>query len=424
MNNREIEIARKAFLAGRGSLVMADGTYLTCEEYIKTLQVEEPEFEEFNPKTHTMNPEEKLGRYLQKPWRRKMNGLDFLGLGSKHWKVAESIKAFPSGFALGTFDRNVFGDALPATKKFLASGKVSALRTHLWYTAGHKLCPLDVIKTRAPLYDALARKYPEIPIYISHTCEYDESDASKVKACVEAIKKYAPKCIPVNCKWRGASIKGVLEETHVIDKPHKKPYIVSTDGPGITQKNCPAFQKLHSKALLVFGWDSRFNFREQDDDPVRPPNLPAPPLRQRGPSPEYIRGIARLLCPIGVAPARQFHGKEIPIKGNLLWKAFCEDKLEEYGKPEDPRNNRPVFLGSKCSSKTLDIVDYKGKRVTTIGLFPGSDARYYAGMTERLYGIEMAERALKQSGSEFVWIREGRFFYGPINPAFRTGYYR
>mgnify|MGYP001281259429 CR=1 FL=1 len=62
-----IEDLKRAFEAGRLTHIQTSNPYhidikytrqyASFEEYIKTLQVEEPEFEEFNPKTHTMNPE-------------------------------------------------------------------------------------------------------------------------------------------------------------------------------------------------------------------------------------------------------------------------------------------------------------------------------------------------------------------------------
>lgn len=58
--------------------------------------------------------------------------------------------------------------------------------------------------------------------------------------------------------------------------------------------------------------------------------------------------------------------------------------------------------------------------------YPPNLSRYYSGLPGAigLYGYEIADKALKLSGSAFVWIKQGNNYYGPVHPSFRQGYFQ
>ena len=68
-------------------------------------------------------------------------GLDHLGLGHKKYPVQTVIDLAPSGSALGCFD-NTFGNAVPAIRKCLQSGKFPLFRVQIWWSTAHKIVPI------------------------------------------------------------------------------------------------------------------------------------------------------------------------------------------------------------------------------------------------------------------------------------------
>jgi len=341
-----------------------------------------------------------------------MYGLDFLGLGSKYWKVSESLRVFPKGWALGCFDSE-FGDVSDNLKRFLASGKVSAVRVHLYWDKDHKkLCPMEVLEKRAPFYERLAKKYPAVKFYVSHTCEYKNTSRAEIKKRIDLIKRLAPSCIPVNSCLLGATIKGVLTETHDVKKAAK---IISTDGIPSFDINVKTYLANNSNAELCFLWAPLFNLREDYDGPLVPPKE-----RKAAPSLKYIRAIVALTKNAGKPEKPTFKGKIVAIKKPLLYKTFAEDK-----EGADIRANKPLFI-SPSKAKELLVVDYKGKAVARFKFYGTFEKlyRHYSGTGSNLYGYEIAEKALKQSGNPWCCLKDGSTYYGPFHPAFRKGYFR
>jgi hypothetical protein len=342
-----------------------------------------------------------------------MIGYDHLFLGHKLYPVSSVIKLTPAGSAIGFFD-DVAGDPIPAFKKCLASGKFAAYRVHMHYSTNHKLIDAAQLKKRVPLYEKLAKKYPGIKIYISHTCEYSESNASEVAKRISIIQSLAPHCIPVNCRWQGAGTKNILEETHDISKGRKPHYIVSTDGASITQIDADLYRRRFGDADIRFLWASLFNMRESD------PSLPPPLKRTAIPSDKYIKAVIRLASPEGAPPKPEFKGKIIPIERPYLLKSFAED-----GPGTDVRSNKPLLI-SHAKAEMLEVVTKDGKpiaRFKRFGGYPPDLHRHYSGTGSNLYGYEISAKAVKASNTEFVWIKDGSNFYGPVNCAFRRGYY-
>lgn len=353
-------------------------------------------------------------------------GLDLLGLGSRHWPTKTSLRLAPKGWAIGCF-LDAFGDAIPNLKRHLDTGNAPAARIHLhWapHLPGYpKIIPMSDLRDKAPIIQKLAGEYRQIKFYVSHSCEYTEPDRRIVAQRVEMLKNLCPSCIPVNNPMKGgAVIEGVLTEHHgpVKVRPGE---IVSTDGQNIYDYDAELYVNENKDAAITFLWGQLFNLRENTKPPQKPP---PPKLRTEAPPPQYFNSIIRLAYPkdLGAIPPNA-----IKVARPELWKSHSEDSQEEpYEKPDSFRENRPIFI-SKIKMPSCEIVTTNGKRLGHLiyfGPFENGLHRYYAGSPGgiRLYGVEIGERAKKVSGSELIYLKFGTKKYGPINPAFRTGYFR
>lgn len=352
-------------------------------------------------------------------------GMDYLGLGSKHWPIAETIRWTPSGTAIGCFDGTTgdakFGDAIPAARKLLATGRFPALRVQMWYNSAHTIVPMEILKKRLPAWGKLAEEFPNVAIYISHSCEHNETDASKVKQRIELIKKLAPKAIPVNTPWKGAVIAGVITERHPKTQvgASRIPYIVSNDGYDSINIDVETYKANNTRAEIVFLWTPRFNLREVYEAGQ---DAPKPEARDAAPNRDVIRTVARMLAPIGAPPTPTFSERVVPFKKPLLYKVFAEDKKGNT----DRRANKPLII-TKSNAKTIDVITYKGQRVAKFGYYgtyTGGMYRHYSGSGSNWYGIQIANQAFKASGSEWVWFTDGKTIWGPVHPCQRKGFYQ
>lgn len=352
------------------------------------------------------------------PWTRcfegLMLGLDYLGLGSRHWNVAESLKAFPQGWALGVFADDTFGpNVIKNTKALLDSGKVGAVRAHMHWSYQHKIAPLDKLKKLLPKWEQLAQQY-HVPFYISHSCEYSENNRAEILKRVNLVKELAPSCFVVQSPMHSPVISGYMVEEHGSSAVALPGGIASTDGSNLSDINASAWVKKNSAAALVFGWGIRFNLAKAGDP------IPAPE-RKAFPDANYIKQVVCNLLPKGECPAHTAPGKVIPFKKPLLYKVMAEDT-------GDKRANRPlVILPEKGAS--VEICTLSGAifgRFLYFGGFPPNLHRFYSGVpgAMNLYGWQIAQRCKDISGTEWGYVRQGKKFYGPINFAFREGFYQ
>ena len=375
--------------------------------------VEETTIEESSTE-ETTNGEEEMG----------LIGLDILFLGHKLWPLQMTINQIPAGYALGFFDyvkNSPIGDPIPNFKKLLAAKdkdgkrKYPAYRVQMQYDESHKLIDVSRLKERLPLYEKIAKENTDVKIYISHTCEYKSNSVAEINKRVALIKSLAPSCIPVNSVWQGATPGSTLKETHILDGKKGKNWIVSTDGVAAPQIDMEAFHNNYKNTVIRFLWTSRFNFRDAQTP------LPKPANRTVTPTKELFQSMIRLAEGITTkAPTPTFRGRIIPIKDPLLWKSQCEDF---HG--ADNRKLKPM-LACASSAQLLSIVTYTGREVCKIKKYGnlGSMKRYYTGLVNSLWGYEIGEKAERMSGSEWVWVKDGNTYLGPINPAFRKGYFR
>ena len=215
-------------------------------------------------------------------------GFDLLGLGHNLWPIKDTIAVHPIGSAIGAFDSTFSNSVIPNLTKLLDSGKFPTIRIHLWWSDAHVIVPLKVVQERAPLYEELAKKYPSVKFYLSHSCEHNEQSLEKVLKRIDLIKILAPSCIPVNCIWKGALAPGVVTEVHGESSKANPNEIVSLDGDDCFSIDSKKWLKRNSKGIISFLWGSRYNLRET--------GKPAPPpkLRTNVPNKKYLLDVVKL----------------------------------------------------------------------------------------------------------------------------------
>lgn len=361
-------------------------------------------------------------------------GHDFLGLGSKHWNVKETIAALPNGVAVGCFDStwpNNFGDPLPNIRALCKSGKVVAVRVQAWWSYEHRIVPLGVLKSALPRWEKLAKEFPGIQFFISPSCEYRWKEdgkgvvtAADLSARVALVQSLAPSTIPVLSPWLAPSLPNVITEHHGAKAKAKPGEIVSYDGGG--SKACGFDEEIgadkwiaqNKRARILFCWSPIYNCAEAD-------NTLKPNQRTATPNGKYIRAMQRLMEPKGEAPKKQFAGSVSPFNKPNLYKLFAEDM-----QGANPRDNKPLVI-TKHAGPSVSLLTSNGREVAKFSLFGSVGSfnglsRYYSGWSgaSNLFGYEIAEKAKQLSGSEWVWIKAGDKVYGPVHPAFRTPYYQ
>ena len=203
-----------------------------------------------------------------------MLGVDHLALGHRLYPVDDVIATTPKGYALGCFSAT-FGDALPAIRKCLGSGKFSALRVHLYWdphhaTNPHAIVPIPLLQARVPPYQRLALDFPNVKMYLSHSCEYHEMDRGQIQARVDVIRRLAPACFPVNTPMPPSPVTGNIVVEHHGDVDVKATEIVSMDGVDISQINTHDWLHKNADSLISFGWCAAFNMI-QLGHPAPPP---------------------------------------------------------------------------------------------------------------------------------------------------------
>ena len=346
-----------------------------------------------------------------------MRGLDLLGLADSDWNLRQTIKAWPKGFALGCFAGDTFGSkALKKVTKLIKKADIPAVRPHLNWSDDHSLPPLSQIKKLAPKWEKFARAFPHVRVYVSPTCEYNSTDKNKIKEMLDLTAALCPFCTIVqNPSKVGAVVPGYMLERH--GKTTVLPgQIISYDGgvkgEGLYDIDAEAWANNNSNAEISFAWGPRCNGTEKTKLPRS--------KRTAFADGDYIKGLARLLMPVGNPPTPTFNAT--PLKKPLLFKAWAEDQ----DGPNQRDNKALIILPKKTAS--VDVVDFRGKSLGKLiwyGAYPPNLHRFYSGMRGGMdmYAYEIAAKALAQSGYEWFYIKQGSTYYGPLN-AFRSPFYQ
>lgn len=229
--------------------------------------------------SHRVNSLKKLS--VSKAKRRKsgMIGIDLLALADHRFIIKP--RQIPEGWAIGVMD-DPFGDVLPKLKKLLDSGRFPACRIHAHWADNHAIVPISKLKKKLPRYEELAKQYPEVKFYISHSCEYKEPSAKKVRQRIDLIKQLAPSCIPVNSCASGATLANVITERHGNVYAGE---LLSMDGTDITEMNIKTWLKRNVAATACFIWRTQFNGRNPGEAaiPIK--------LRKHWPTKEQIKEL-------------------------------------------------------------------------------------------------------------------------------------
>lgn len=265
-------------------------------------------------------------------------------------------KEIESESAIGVLD-GTFGDVAPALDKLLATGKVSMWRAHLingtcWR---NRVCekgeprPNDIpaMQKRAAKFEALYKKYPHIPYFLSPVLEHDEKDPRVVQNWVQKVREAAPNAGIVISAFSGATLPGIRVEKH---GNQAKGDIISNDGESLF--DAPPTYCSGAKTIC-FGWINRYNLRVTGEKTFTPPSK-----RKHRASRDDVRQVTRILRPLTPKPAAPKACKNtIDIVAPELWKTNAED----YGNG-DARGNRPLLIG-KTQTSRMTILAPDGREV-------------------------------------------------------------
>jgi len=354
--------------------------------------------------------------------------LDLLGLADDDWKIKPLIEIFPKGWGYGVFGPKVFGDPMKKVRQLHSSGKPSMFRLQLFYNDKHQFPSEKYLKQEIPRWDELALIYPFVKSYISPACEYQETNKSKIRDIMSLAASLAPNSAIVQSPGRvGGKVCPTFSDWYVEEHGNRARTgsdLISNDGESAYDQ-CDLMnedwgiehwiERHKNTAKYCFLWGARFNLREAHN------TLP-PMKRFAAPESDYTTGVCRLASEKPPVPTPIFEFSA-PKKPYLL-KTFAEDQQG----PADKRENRPMFMVPvrKKPRQYVDIVTWDGKRVARFNLFKdGNPARktdrYYF---PKKYGWQLAEKAIKMSGSPYVGLKEGTSYKWPFHPAFRSPFFQ
>ena len=190
---------------------------------------------------------------------------DLLGLQHPKFKFDEILKALPKNSAVGFF-HDTFGCTPRRIWKLLQSDKVRAIRVHINWDYNHKIVSLKKLKAALPFYEKLALEFPNVKVYVSHSCEHNERNKVKVENRMIMILDYAPHCIAVNSIWRGTELSGWINEYHGMNALACKSTIASMDGVDSIPADFKWWWQDKKDAIFRFLWLPSFNMKKSFDD--------------------------------------------------------------------------------------------------------------------------------------------------------------
>lgn len=345
-------------------------------------------------------------------------GIDYL-FGAKF--ARRVVNTHPEGWAAGFFHgifRTKAGkieklfDSRKVVQMLIDSGKCEHFRIQAFWDDGHKYNKRgdrELVLEIADLWNEVAVRNPNVKIEFSPYCEHNEREVDDL---LNAIKKRAPKLIPVNSKWKGAASRKYKNEVHNYDPKPSGKYNFSWDGANAFDADVTASKKKHSSADIYFLWIPQLNMRFSDNRTKDPDKMDLTPRPQR-----KIRPTARQL------KALQFlatdRGRVRLPKGDL-WKA----QGEQDKKPSNRlRWSKPAYL-TKLRGSRVELIGYGRKprvyaRLEKSGVHDGRNV-WRLGV----FGFTVALRALKREGRPVLRIAIDGKVVGRLNPGFRTGDYR
>ena len=346
-------------------------------------------------------------------------GSDFLG-GA--FFQDEAIKGSLKGDVFGIMPETFSGkkkNSWATIEAFCKSGKFSEGVVHLTpFDRSHKypiqeLKPL--IKKNLLRLKSLQAKYPDTILMPSIFCEHTHK-ASEMVPLFQYCRTLWEDAVYVNSIiGAGQSVPGIITEIHLesFEQLPKEPtgeYIVSFDGFGgnkgfptpVMDTNIEAIIKKYLRARHIRIWDSRYNgkFDPQQKDPGEPNK------RTFWPSVEYIRGHRLSL---------KLREGEITYKGKNLYKTFSDD----HGAKEPTKDNRALVIIPFGGEKEATVFDSKGNKIDSFSRYKPDHTdgkRYYS----KKYAYQIADKAVKNTGSSLITIKSGAVTLPPTDGYLRS----
>lgn len=354
--------------------------------------------------------------------------LDLLGIGSPHWDMKSTMNSFPKNWGLGFFGDgwpHAFGDPIPKVEKIITEFGCPLIRNQVWWdgaklVSDHKPAPLAFLKKHVPICEKLALKFPNTKVYVSPSCEYRTKDKDYIHEMVQIIQNLAPHCFPMLTPETGSpGLAGFPTEEHGKKATAGAGQIASWDGDSCIDGDTVTWLEDNGCAEAQMLWVDLFNMKEAH-------NTAFPDQRTASPNSKDYKSIIRLASPIGEPLTSHFGGIIQPFIKPYLYKNWAEDLP---GK--NPRDKKPMII-IKSNVKAVDLVDYKGKKLGSFpiydrpGTYPGGLTRYYSGLPGGidLYGYQIADKCMTQSGSAWGWFKAGSVYWGPVNFGWRRGFFQ
>lgn len=281
----------------------------------------------------------------------------------------------------------------------------------------NKLKPL--IRKNVLKMEALANKYPHQIWMISFFCE-NNHPRSAMEPLYREMKALAPSCLFVNSILKGQEVPGMITEIHLessktLPREPSLEYVVSFDGfggnkshPGdFPDANIESILKKYPRARHVRYWNARCNgkFSPTQENPGLPNN------RKHWPDVNYLKGHRETLTP------RQ---GSLTWSGKELLKTFADDHAQ------GGKDNKLMVILPRGKG-TVEIIDSKGNvidKLTTMGLPPHTGDPKGPRFYSKRYAVEVAEIAIKNTGSRVVKVRCGRDIYPLTDVMLRSGKFK
>jgi hypothetical protein len=344
-----------------------------------------------------------------------MFGLDHLGI-AKYGKLAAA--EHPDGWALGAFS-NVFGDALPAVKAVLDSGRCPRVRLHLYWSdnAGHKpdrdyLRRIEKEAIRVGRF--LSAYVGKVDCRVSGFCEHPlkRADAEKVKAVV--MRRMPAGVTYVNsfdANLGGQAIPGAVNEVHRKGgRPQNGRYDFSYDGVSATDSDVTSDKRTFGSAETFYFWIPQFNGRLKAGDTTPRPQ------RKAWPTSNHID-----LC---IYQSRDLSGARIP-NGHIL-KAMSD----QHKSPPEGKDCKPVYITDTKTKPRKIIFKARNGQVIATSSGPASYNEKPSGklLGWRYYlpdwGHILAEKARRIQGDPLCEVFADGKRIGRAIPAGRAGTFR
>jgi hypothetical protein len=347
-----------------------------------------------------------------------MFGLDHLGI-AKYGQVA--LQEHPNGWALGAFSNvSGFGDALPAVKAILDSGRCPRVRLQLYWSdnAGHKPSSdyLKVIEREAMRVARFLAPYVgKVDCRVSGFCEHP-LDVRSADIVRQTVMKHMPRGVTYVNSYDlglgGKPLPNCVNEVHGSSRsvPSGR-FDFSYDGDNCFDSDVTADKIKFAKAETFYFW-----FPQCNGNPKLQPKPKIPrPNRVCYPTSWHIDAAIYL--------SRDVSGSKIP-KG-LTFKVVSD----QHTNPPKGKDCKPVWITPvkekykrielrAANGQVIDSAPYFGTLNNESGKVIGH--RYYCGD----WGYLLAEKARRIQNSNMCFVYADGKKVGVIVPATRAGSFR